>query len=265
MDQSTRPVLPLTSQPMTSSSSLFKSQLNTSNLPIDVATVAIKAPSFTERAPVAWFKILEAQFHLANITKSDTKFYHALASLPADLVSQLSIDVLNQADYHDLKTAVCEHHEISKPELMDRFLAATPMTGRPSHFLGEIRRLASQIGANDDLIRHKFLQVLPPLIAPILTTQRSSSLDDLGKLADELVALNPFHDRVSSITPHSRQCHEQPTSSTKSNNSPRNSCYNLRPFGHNQRPKVCRWHVYYGCEAKIVGHGANGQTNNVAE
>jgi hypothetical protein len=127
---------------------------------------------------------------------------------------------------------------------MDRFLAPVRMTCHPSHYLGEIRRLASQIGANDDLIRRKFLQVFPPLIAPILTTQGNSFLYDLGKLADELVALSPVHDHVSFISPHSRQCHEQPTSSTKLNNRFRYNCYNLSPFGHNQRPKVYHWHVY---------------------
>ena len=247
--------MPLTTQPMsssfdpsmTTSLSFSPSHPSPSWPSTSASAVAVKAPMFTEKAPLAWFKILEAQFHLANITKNETKFYHALASLPPDLVAQLSTDVLNQADYDELRSSVCEHHETSKPELIDRFLASTTMTGRPSHYLAEMRRLASQIGVNEDLIRHKFQHAMPPLIAPILATQRTISLDDLGRLADELIALNPFQDRVSSISPKSHSVQSRFTSVTAT--SPP-SLQGLQPFSPNQKQKVCRWHIFFGGEAK---------------
>jgi hypothetical protein len=228
-----------------------KAALHAISLP--AAPVAIKAPIFTERAPTAWFRILEAQFHLAGVGRNETKFYHALASLPPDLVSHLSTNILNNADYDDLKAAVCEHHESTKPELLDRFLSTTPMTGRPSHYLAEMRKLASQIGANDDLIRHKFQQVLPPLISPILMTQKNASLDNLGKLADELMTLNPVYDRVSSVSHVDRISRGKiQMNNPRQAGSPtsKSTSFNLTPFSNNQRPKVCRWHIFFGGGAK---------------
>jgi hypothetical protein len=142
------------------------------SISLPAAPVAIKAPVFTERNPAAWFRILEAQFNLSDVVRGETKFYHVLASLTPDLVSQLSTHILNNPDYDDLKAALCKHRESTKPELFDRFLSTTPIKGRRSHYLTEMRRLASQTGDNDDLFRHKFQQVLPPIISPILMTQK---------------------------------------------------------------------------------------------
>jgi hypothetical protein len=221
---------------------------STAAVPTAISAVGIKAPAFTERTPAAWFRILEAQFHLANINRSETKFYHALAALPPDLVSNLSENVLNTNDYGDLRKAVCDHHEATKPELLDRFLTSTPMTGRPSHYLSEMQRLGSQIGANDDLIRHKFIQVLPPNIAPLMMTLKGSDLDDLGRLADELVTMNPIRCGISALSKGEIQQKSKSLGNHKSISS--SHTYTLQPFSSNQRPKVCRWHIYFGGAAK---------------
>ena len=119
--------------------------------------VAIRPPLFMPSNPMAWFVILEAQFHLANITVSSTKYYHALASLPVDVVSQLSSADLVCADYDILKRKILAFHEASKPEIFDNFLRERPMTGKPSHYLATMQQLAIKAGVGDDLLRHKFL------------------------------------------------------------------------------------------------------------
>ena len=48
--------------------------------------INIKTPEFMETAVNGWFSILEAQFHLRNITASTTKFYTVISSLPAEVV-----------------------------------------------------------------------------------------------------------------------------------------------------------------------------------
>ncbi|NJS16534.1 MAG: hypothetical protein HC787_05670, partial [Nostocaceae cyanobacterium CSU_2_110] len=56
--------------------------------------VAIKPAKFDENFPTAWFAILEAQFNIAGVTVSVTKFYHALSHLPTKTVSSLNPDII---------------------------------------------------------------------------------------------------------------------------------------------------------------------------
>ena len=51
--------------------------------------VSIEPPQFDEHMAIACLKILEAQFHLANIKSSRTKFYHTIAALPTHTVVKL--------------------------------------------------------------------------------------------------------------------------------------------------------------------------------
>lgn len=229
------------------------------SVPQAASAVSIKAPVFTERNPSAWFLILDAQFHLGNITSEATKFYHAVAGLPPDLIAKLPDDTFQNAHYGHLKKTICAYLEPTKPELVDQFLASLPVAGRPSHHLAEMKRLASQIGASEDLIRHKFYKTLPPHIGPILMTQRQAPLEDLGRLADELVALAPAPNHIAVVnrpaSPERRLENRSPR--THRPNSPehrrensREALTGLQPFSPDQRSRVCRWHIYFGARAR---------------
>ena len=159
-------------------------------LPDSVAhRVSVKAPPFMETAVQGWFAIFDAQFQLARITASDTKFYHVLSSLPPDTIAHVSPDVLAGKDFDKLQEAVTDMYEKTKPELFERLISKARLTGRPSLFLSELRKIAEKVGVGDELIRHKFLQSLPTGIAAALASQRETSLSQLGKLADELLPL----------------------------------------------------------------------------
>ena len=80
----------------------------------NIEQITIKAPSFLETAASAWFAILEAQFHLRNITSQETRFYHALSALPPEVVTRISGDILSSKIYDTLKEQI---HEQTKPEL----------------------------------------------------------------------------------------------------------------------------------------------------
>ena len=49
---------------------------------MNTSAVAMEPMVFSPEEATAWFTILEAQFHLAQITVGTAKFYHALAALP---------------------------------------------------------------------------------------------------------------------------------------------------------------------------------------
>lgn len=227
----------------------------------NASVVSVKPAKFDENSPTAWFAILEAQFNIAGITVSKTQFYHALSHLPTKTVSSLDSALIAAADYDRLKTAVIDFHEATKPELIEEFIRQNPLTGRPSHYLAELQKIAGKVGVKEDFVRHKFQQALPSTIGPIIATQKTTPLADLGKLADELVAVLPANNSVAAVT------HSQGGSPNNYQHDGRNRQYsgnyrarsphpnrfrdlNLQPFSSGQRAKVCRAHIFYGEKAR---------------
>ena len=72
------------------------------------ARMPVRPPPFMETAVSGWFAIINAQFHLANISDSVTKFYHVLSSLPADVVARVDPTVIAGQEFARLKEAVIE-------------------------------------------------------------------------------------------------------------------------------------------------------------
>ena len=205
--------------------------------------VSIKPPPFMETAVSGWFAIFDAQFHLRKITSEETKFYHILAALPPDTISKISPEILTKKSFSELKTALIELHEHTKPELFEKLISSTTMTGRPSVFLGELRGVATKVGVSDDLVRHKFVQALPITIGTVLAAQKELTLNQLGKLADELIPLEQAHClAVPSASSFTRK-------STDNSHTFKNHA-GLRPYHANQRPKVCRAHIFFGHKAR---------------
>jgi len=206
--------------------------------PFQAAAVSIKAPVFDQHNPNSWFIVLEAQFELANIVNDRTRFFHALANLPPIIVSNISAGALRAADYDQLKAAVLQQYEDSRTEMFEKLLKDTRLVGKPSVFLSEMQKIAAKLGLNEDFIRHRFQTACPQSMTAILATQKNVGLDDLGKLADELTALCQPMSHVAAIT------------SKDSSSSQRATDLGLVPFSKEQRPKVCRAHIFYGRRAK---------------
>ena len=247
-----------------------------------VMHASIKPPAFMDTAVEAWFAIMDAQFHLARTTSTQSKFYHVLAALPPDTVSRLAPEVLSKTTFDDLKQAVISLYAQSKPELFERLISKTQMTGRPSAFLHELRDTASKVGVGEDLVRHKMIKSLPPSVGAVLAAQRDLTLTQLGQLADELVPLmqspclvahshSDRQPRGRSPSPSERYQPNRgsyPADHTHAprqfNTEPRYSSrqrspypdrrddvtMGLHPFHDGQRPKVCRAHLYFGIEAR---------------
>ena len=212
-----------------------------------VQRVAVKVPPFMETAVPAWFKILEAQFHLSKIVCSQTKFYHALSSLPPDVITRMPAAAIEEEDYTKLKDAVISSYEQTKPELFERLISTTTMTGRPSIFLQDISNTAQKLGITGDLVRHKFIQALPSSISPVVATQKDLSLQQLGKLADELMPFAQSQCMAVQPAATSKSASNPSTASTKTSSSIPTG---VRPFNSNQRPVVCRAHIYFGEKAR---------------
>ena len=202
--------------------------------------VAIKIPSFDSANIKTWFRILESQFKLARITSSATQFHHLLSNIPLSITTGIAESVLDGEDYEKLKTQVLQNYEKSKHDLFDEFVNKKVLDCKPSVFLNDIQIAGHKVGVSEDIIRRKFEKVLPTNIAPVVAAQKNVTLTDLGKLADDLMNLCATSNSVNSINSNKDQEHKY----QKIN-------YQVRPFSGNQRPKVCRSHIYYGKAAKF--------------
>lgn len=216
-----------------------------------VNAVAVRPPVFSETAAAVWFRVLETQFRIARITTTGTKFIQATSALPMSVLENVPENVLENENYDELKQAVISFHESTKPELFEQLISSKAMTGRPSVYLREIQKVASQVGAGDDLVRHKFISALPSTIAPIIATQKTLSLVQLGSMADELM---PLHNQIN-IVNHRERKQSFSSSDRKARDfsvgeSNENIPIGLRPFHKKQRPNICRAHIYYADQAK---------------
>lgn len=214
--------------------------------------ISIKAPQFNESAVSGWFSIIEAQFHIRNITQSATKFFNTLAALPPHVVANIPTELLEKTDYDELKSNLVGSFEQTKPELFEKLSQQTKMTGRPSLYLRDLQSLAVRAGIGEcgELIRHKFLAALPNTISPALAAQKTLSLTQLGSLADELM---PMHNTFCNMTQKSDAYskHNERKNYTMSRNIKTSSIpIGLRPFSESQRPKICRSHLYFADAAR---------------
>ena len=205
--------------------------------------VAVKPPIFSVDTAASWFQILEAQLHLAHVTNCTTQFYHAIAALPPEVINTLSPAILDAKDFQTLKSAVLSEHEKTKPELFEKLIAATTMCGRPSAFLTDIQRTAEKLGIGEELVRHKFLQALPTTIAPVIASQKTLSLAQLGVLADELLTFSK--QSVFAVKQAPTSSHNYQPQAARQSNQP-----GLQPFSPGQRPQVCRAHIFFAGRAR---------------
>ena len=198
-----------------------------------------------ETAVNGWFTILEAQFHLRKVTASKTKFYAVIPSLPAEEMGKLPNATLASQDYEELKRT----HKRTKPELLEKLMSATTISGQPSAYLHEMLAVAKRIGNSDDIVRHKFLQALPSTISPVITSQKDLNHTQLGRLADELMPLLN-NDKAFVI--------QQPGSTKNNSQTNYKGKYSqdtlvplgVRPYRSNQWTKICRAHIYFANEAR---------------
>ena len=213
-----------------------------------ISTVSVKIPQFMHAAVDGWFAICEAQFELRNISNETTRFYHVLSNLPPDLISNLPTTTITSKSYTKLRDGIISMHEQSKPELFNRLIGATTMTGKPSTYLHELMATASKIGVGEELVRHKFIQALPTEITPVIAAVKNASVYELGTLADEIVPFlnQKYVHNVTAPPPSKSNRHTVSTSAVL------RMSYNLRPFYENQKPQICRGHLYFADKSKTL-------------
>lgn len=220
--------------------------------PLPVQHAAVKIPPFSPNNLTAWLAILEGQFALCHINSPTTQFYHALCSLPPEIISRISPKTLEQKQFFELKGELKLMLEPTQAELFENLITRTKLTGKPSLYLHEIQQMAAKVNVHEDLVRHKFIQALPAHVIPIIASQKDLNLSQLATLADELISFPHFQAPTPSYAVASNQPHplpqqvlQVPSRMTHRLSRCDNIPFNVKPFRNSQRPKICRGHIYF--------------------
>ena len=98
-----------------------------------VANVSMKLPAFWPNAAEVWFRQVDEQFAICNLTVSKTKFYNAVAVLPQEVASQI-LDLIRAPSFEALVSLPLSGDQ--KPlHLMNRMLALLPDDYKPDFML----------------------------------------------------------------------------------------------------------------------------------
>lgn len=209
-----------------------------------IAHVSIKPPPFYRKSPETWFRQLESQFALANVTAPRTQFHHALAALPEEIACDIDPDLTL---YDELKESVLTFLRANRFQLIEEALASVQLNDRrPAQFVTDIKRRFAEVGlkADDAVIKSRLLSALPSTIRSALVAHEDSDLEKFAKIADSMLAVTAT-DLPSMVCGVQRR---YPASQSHASNESRN--FAPRPFHPNQRPRVCNAHIYYGAQAR---------------
>lgn len=211
----------------------------------NVARLNMKPPQFYRKSPELWFRQLESQFVLAGLTSPVTQFHHIMAALPEDVMCHIDFDSV--ADYAALKSAVLDSMKANRHQLIEEAMAAIELGDRkPSQLVHEIRRRFAEIGVkvDDSIVKARLLRALPPSLRAALVGHEDVDVNTYAKIADSIVAVSM---PASYAVNHLKESKWPADNNARRHPSPANQ---IRPFYSDQRPKVCRSHIYYGARAR---------------
>lgn len=157
--------------------------------PAAIARVAVKAPPFWRANPDIWFRQMESQFVLANVTTETTKFHHVVASLQPEELSIVA-DLLKKEPgpkpYTNIRDRLCQQYAVTKEEELRDLISGMQLGDKkPSRLLLEMRGKAGTMA--EDMLKSLFLQRLPPHVQQILAIS-TDVLEKLAEMADSIMS-----------------------------------------------------------------------------
>lgn len=250
--------------------------------------IAIRPPPFSTKRVPTWFTVIEAQFGNV-ITSEAARFRHVISNLPLEVCEKLTDADLTSNNYTTIKAKVISLYSKTNPQIFNELLTTSPtLDCKPSIYLQKLRSNAASLNLPDEFLKIYFINAMPTNIRPNLITQ-NGTLDEISLLADSLLEFNftnmsPYVNYPMQFNPtssqvnntyqnsHTNRPHNRNNNTSHYNpaqyNNPSNYSterYNqnnfsqlasndtplsVRSFNGKQKPKVCRFHIYYGHSAK---------------
>ena len=154
----------------------------------------------------SWFVQLEANMAMRGLTSQTKKFHFCIGNLPAHIIPEIADLAENPPasnPYDMLKEVVLARMAVSEQKKIQQLLTTETLGDRkPSQLLRHMRSLAGN--ANDNIVRHIFLNRMPINIQPILATlDKDASLDKVAEVADQILDQTTYsHPTINTSTVH---------------------------------------------------------------
>ncbi|KAL1509077.1 hypothetical protein ABEB36_003875 [Hypothenemus hampei] len=181
------------------------SSLENANADRDVAVLNITLPTFWRHKPQLWFYQIEGKFRNRGIRSDSSKYDAVLEALDSSAILEVC-DIIESAPegnkYEYLKQALIKRFSISTERQLHELLSEIELGDRkPSQLLRHMRELA-QGKATDDLLRAKWLALLPASVHNTLKVLPKATLNELADVADSIMEnTNPFVMSTSNFPP----------------------------------------------------------------
>lgn len=199
-----------------------------------VGAVALKLPSFWENKANSWFRHVEAQFHIKNITSDTTKFHYVIAALAPEVVDTVDEEIDNAepgTKYTLLKQALLDRYTAPPVQRLLEFFEMPSITpDQTPAQLADIIRPFSKFSDKQVQIA-RFIWKMPAHIQPLLIREADqfASLKEAAKAAEALMT------RTKAATQFV-------------------SAVSRRPHNHKIQPKsrggLCHFHHKFGAKAR---------------
>ena len=223
-----------------------------------IQSVNVKTPNFIRSSPQVWFRQLECQFTLNNIKSDEKKFMFAFPALPEDISVEVPAETVK---YSELKALILSLSQKSNQQKIEEALGELELNGRkPSQFIRATKTKLTDIGLDptDEILKHKLIKAMPPETQISMTASQSLSLDAFCAVADNLFELlNRSSVNNVESHPHNKARSDRMQNNI-SNQGHANHSSNLSnaclPFHPDQKPKICRAHIFYAERARTCKH-----------
>lgn len=254
----------------------------------EVLLVGVKLPAFWSADAALWFIQAEAQFNLAKVTVSRTKFDHIVSVLPHEIIAEVRDVIISSISaskpYEDLKEALLQRTASSERDRLHQLMCKEELGDRkPTQMLRQMQQsLGVQAPSFDKaMFRELFLQKLPTSVQKVLATvDNATAIEKLAETADRVVEIEPTssvsslqgvsEDRITkleqqiaqlstkieklfknrSFSRHPRSSQRSQQQSTHNPPSDRSQSTNRRRSGSPPKPEFCYYHNRFGNNAR---------------
>lgn len=160
----------------------------------EVHRVSIKPIQFIKTAPKLYFMQMESQFHLAGITRDNTKYHHILGSLDPIYLASV-VDIMENPPavdkYETIKNRIIAEFQQSdqhKLRILLREIALGDL--KPSQLLRKMRDLSNN-ALSDDILKTLWIERLPEQIRPVISIS-DGDLNKIAQMADKMLEITAY-------------------------------------------------------------------------
>ena len=179
-------------------------------------------------------------------------------ALPEDISVEIPAEVTK---YSELKRIILSLNQKSSQQKIEEALGEMDLAGRKSSaFIRSTKAKLKEIDLkpSDEILKHKIIKAMPGEAKMSLTASQSLSLDAFCAVADNLFELlNRSSVNNVESHPHNKARSDRMQNNI-SNQGHANHSSNLSdaclPFHPDQKPKICRAHIFYAERARTCKH-----------